>query len=591
MTAAGSDRRRPENLHPGRIAMGYLVIGLAWIYGSGYVVALPIFSGIATALEILKGTGFVLVTGFGLYILLRRRAGAIESAQLELIALNEQRARLVAAVEQSAEAIVITDPDARIIYVNPAFEQVSGYANSELLGGNANVVNSGQHDLAFWQEVWATLLRGETWQGRFVNRRKDGVTYEADSVITPVLGEHGAVVSYVGVQRDTTRERALERHLAESGRLEAIGQLAGGIAHDFNNLLTVIVGHAQLLSMDKSLDPDAREDLDQIIHASGSAANLVRQLLAVSRRQVLEPAVLDLAVLVEQLRPMLAGLLGSKIILEVASPAPSGAVFVDAGQLEQVIVNLAVNARDAMPNGGTFTMTVSDVDVDETSEPSSPVRPGRYSLLIASDTGSGMDRDTRARVFEPFFTTKPKGHGTGLGLATAYGIVRQSDGYLLVDSEVGRGSTFTVYLPHHDAPGAIALPDETPAAPRGTETILVVEDERPVRTVMDRTLRQLGYTVLVAADATEAKRLAHTTTPSLLVTDVRLPGLDGPTLAAEISDVHPGLPVLFVSGYASETIIDRGELGEDAAFLAKPFTSEDLARRVRELLDLQKPEP
>ena len=585
MASASPDRRRPENLHPGRIALGYVAIGLAWIYGSGYVVALPIFSGIATFLEIVKGTGFVLVTALGLYLLLRQRAGAIESAQLQLIAVDEQRARLVAAVEQSAEAIVITDPDAAIIYVNPAFEQVTGYENAELLGGNPNLVNSGQHDLAFWQEVWATLLRGETWQGRFVNRRKDGVIYEADSVITPVLGEHRAVVSYVGVQHDTTRERALERHLAEAGRLEAIGQLAGGIAHDFNNLLMVIVGHAQLLSMDKSLDLDARADLEQIIHASGSAANLVRQLLAVSRRQVLEPAVLDLAVLVEQLRPMLAGLLGPSITLEVISPTVSGAVFVDAGQLEQVIVNMAVNARDAMPSGGTFTMTVSDVVVDVTTQPSS-IRPGRYSLLVATDTGSGMDDDTRNRVFEPFFTTKPNGRGTGLGLATAYGIVRQSNGYLLVDSEVGRGSTFTVYLPHHDTPDVAATPDVTPPPPGGTETILVVEDESPVRAVIDRALRQLGYAVLVAADATEARRLAATNMPSLLVTDVRLPGIDGPTLAAEISEAHPGLPVLFVSGYASETIIDRGELGEDAAFLAKPFTAEELARRVRELLDL-----
>jgi PAS domain S-box-containing protein len=553
------------------------------------VVALPIFDGIATSLEIVKGTGFVLVTAFALYVLLRRRAGVIESAQMELIALNEQRARLVAAVEQSAEAIVITNPDARIIYVNPAFERVTGYANSELMGANPNVVRSGQHDLAYWQELWATLLRGETWQGRFINRRKDGVIYEADSVITPVLGPDGAIVSYVGVQHDTSRERALERHLAESGRLEAIGQLAGGIAHDFNNLLMVITGHAQLLSMETNLEANAREDLDQIIHASGSAATLVRQLLAVSRRQVLEPAVLDLSVLVEQLKPMLAGLLGPKITLEVKSPAVSGAVFVDAGKLEQVIVNFAVNARDAMPGGGTFTMTVSDVVVDGSTGQPSTIRPGRYSLLIATDTGSGMDDDTRTRVFEPFFTTKPKGHGTGLGLATAYGIVRQSDGYLLVDSEVGHGSTFTVYLPHHEAAPAPAPQDETRPTPRGTETILVVEDEAPVRVVIDRTLRQLGYVVLVAADATEAKRLAATTRPSLLVTDVRLPGLDGPTLAADISEAHPGLPVLFVSGYSNETIIDRGELGEDAAFLAKPFTAAELARRVRELLDGVKP--
>jgi PAS domain S-box-containing protein len=585
MAPPGPEIRRVVNVRPGRIALGYVVIGLAWIFGTGFLVQMPPFAAIEPSLEIFKGAGFVLVTAGGLYVLLARRSRAIDAAQRELIAVDDQRARLVAAVEQSAEAIVITDVAARIIYVNPALERISGYDRAELLGGNPNIVRSGRHDSVFWHQVWATLLAGETWHGRFINRRKDGATYEMDSVITPVRDHDGAIVSYVGVQHDTSRERALERHLAEAGRLEAIGQLAGGIAHDFNNLLTVISGHAELLSAGKSLDAEARDDVAQIARAAGSAASLVNQLLAFSRRQVLQPAVIDLESLVDQLRPMLAGLLGPTIRLEVKSQSSPGVVFADAGQLEQVIINLAVNARDAMPSGGTFTMALSSVDIDELTELPAPVSPGRYALLTATDTGSGMDAATRTRVFEPFFTTKPQGRGTGLGLATAYGIVNQSGGYLLVESELGRGSTFTVFLPHHDGSITGQLAESPRPVPRGSETVLVVEDEEPVRAVIDRSLRQLGYDVIVAADSSEALGLAAATTPSILVTDVRLPGLDGPALAARITELHPGLPVLFVSGYASELMIDGGVLGEDAAFLAKPFAADDLGRRVRELLD------
>jgi two-component system cell cycle sensor histidine kinase/response regulator CckA len=576
---------RVANLNAGRIALGYIVIGLVWIFGSGFALELPILKEIAAPVEIFKGTGFVLVTALGLYVLLARRSKAIVAAQRELISVNEQRARMVAAVEQSAEAIVITDTVPRIMYVNPAFQRVSGYSQDELIGGNPSIVKSGQHDLEFWHDLWAVLLRGKTWHGRFINRSKDGGLYEADSVITPVRDPAGAIVSYVGLQHDTTRERALERHLAEAGRLEAIGQVAGGIAHDFNNLLMVISGHAQLLSAGTGLDAEAKDDVQQILRASDSAANLVSQLLAFSRRQVLQPALVDLAPMVAQLRPMLEGLLGPSITLRMESTASAGTVFADAGQLEQVIINLAVNARDAMPAGGTFTMTLSELEIDRATDLPAPIKPGRYALLIAADTGSGMDEATRRRVFEPFFTTKGPGRGTGLGLATAYGIVNQSGGYLSVESEPGCGSTFTVYLPHQTGPQLDAPVQLRPAASRGTETILIVEDQEPVRAVISRTLSGLGYAVQVAADAAQAIDLAAMAPPSLLITDVHLPGLDGPGLAARVTAAHPGVAVLFVSGSAGETMVDTGVLGEDAAFLAKPFTSDDLGRRVRELLD------
>ena len=585
MAPPSPQHRRLVNLHPGRIALGYVIIGLAWIYGTGLLIQLPPFVPFETTLELFKGTGFVLVTALGLYVLLARRSRRIDQTQLALMAVDEQRARLVAAVQQSAEAIVITDLEPRIVFVNPAFVSISGYDEGELIGANPNLVSSGQHDRAFWEEMWTALRRGEPWLGRFVNKRKDGGLYEADSAITPVRDQDGQVFAYACVQRDTTRERAMERHISEAGRLEAIGQLAGGIAHDFNNLLQVIGGHAQLLEADSTLSPGAIQDVAQITRASTSAAGLVSQLLAFSRRQVLQPEVLDLGVLVGQLRPMLAGLLGAGVKFEIKSIGHPGNVFADAGQLEQVIINLAVNARDAMPSGGCFTMELTDVHVGGADGEAVNVRPGRYTRLAAIDTGTGMDAATRNRVFEPFFTTKAPGRGTGLGLATAYGIINQSGGYLTVESELGTGSTFSVYLPHHTVGQPRQREPERPATPKGSETILVVEDEELVRKVVDRALRQLGYTVVVAADSDEALRLSETSHPSLLITDVRLPGVDGPTLAGRITKVRPGLPVLFVSGYASETIIDGGVLGKDAAFLAKPFTADDLGRRVRELLD------
>jgi signal transduction histidine kinase len=381
---------------------------------------------------------------------------------------------------------------------------------------------------------------------------------------------------------------AVERELAEATRMEAVGQLAGGIAHDFNNLLTAISGYAELLGDEVGDNESARADVEEILRASRSAAGLVRQLLALARRQVLAPAGLGLAELVEQLRPMLDGLLGPRVKLQVHSAGPIEPVFADAGQIEQVLVNLAVNARDAMPGGGTFTISISNVTVTPEHERAGLVEPGDYVVLAASDNGIGMDEATRGRVFEPFFTTKPPGQGTGLGLATTYGIVKQSGGYLFADSEAGRGSTFTLYLPQHDGP-VLARPtgSKQEPSPGGSETVLVVEDDPAVRVIVSQALERLGYRVLVSSDAEQAlaNSAAEARPVPLLVTDIRLPGPDGPSLAAQMRRQHPGLRVLYVSGYAGDAMVKSGLLGEDEAFLAKPFSADDLARRVRALLD------
>jgi signal transduction histidine kinase/CheY-like chemotaxis protein len=436
--------------------------------------------------------------------------------------------------------------------------------------------------------MWSALRAGETWRGTLFNLRKDGVLYEVDAVISPLRDSRGEVDSYVGVERDISRERALERELVEAGRMEAVGQLAGGIAHDFNNLLTAIAGYAELLRNEVPADSESQADVDEILRASRSAAGLVRQLLAFGRRQVLEPAGLGLDVLVEQLRPMLAGLLGPRVKFEAASSGPVAPVFADPGQIEQVLVNLAVNARDAMPAGGTFRISISSVEVTPDDERSDSIKPGPYVVLAALDTGVGMDEATRSRVFEPFFTTKPAGRGTGLGLATTYGIVKQSGGYLFAESVLGMGTTVTMYLPQYSGnvetrqPEALAEP-----SPGGSETVLVVEDDPAVKALIRQALDRLGYRVLVSSDANEAlaAAAAHVGRLPLLVSDIRLPGLAGPELAALLRPKHPGLRVLYVSGYAGDEMIQRGLLGTDEAFLAKPFSADDLARRVRSLLD------
>jgi PAS domain S-box-containing protein len=496
--------------------------------------------------------------------------------------------RLATAVEQAAEAIVITDREFRIAYVNPAFERVSGYTSAELVGTNPRQLQSAHHGPDFYAAMWSSLQAAETWRGALFNLGKDGVEYEVDAVISPLRNSDGAVDSYVGVERDIGRERVLERDLAEARRMEAVGQLAGGIAHDFNNALTAVAGYAELLREEVGADTEARADVEEILRASRSAAGLVRQLLAFGRRQVLEPAGLGLDALVEQLRPMLDGLLGPGINFAAESSAPLEPVFADPGQIEQVLVNLAVNARDAMPAGGTFRISMTNAEVTAGDDRSDSVKPGRYVVLAASDTGVGMDEATRTRVFEPFFTTKSAGRGTGLGLATAYGIVKQSGGYLFAESELGRGTTVTMYLPRYEgevlARPPAAVPEPTPG---GSETVLVVEDDPAVKAIIRQELERLGYRVLVSSDAAEALAAAetHVGRIPLLVSDIRLPGLAGPALATKLRPKFPGLRVLYVSGYAGDEMIQSGLLGTDEAFLAKPFSADDLARRVRALLD------
>ena len=392
--------------------------------------------------------------------------------------------------------------------------------------------------------------------------------------VPKALGSVASAVT-VGIERKRAEQalRRSEEQLRQAQKMEAVGRLAGGIAHDFNNLLTVITSYGDLLLEDLAPGDSRRDDVDQIRKAAEGAAALTRQLLAFSRQQVLEPKVVDLRAILAGTEKLLRRLIGADVHLAMPLAPDLGAVKADPGQLEQIIINLAVNARDAMPRGGRLTIEAANMVVE--------ARPGRYVMLAVSDTGIGMDEQTKARVFEPFFTTKETGKGTGLGLATVYGIVKQAGGFITVDSEPGRGTTFKVYLPRVDEPVAPAIARPAPAEPRrGTETVLVAEDAPSVRLVTRQVLERYGYTVLEAPTGDIALRLAakHHGPIHLLLTDVVMPGLSGRQLAGQLSLLRSEMKVLYVSGYA-----DTVEPG--AAYLQKPFAPEALARRVRDVLD------
>jgi PAS domain S-box-containing protein len=410
-------------------------------------------------------------------------------------------------------------------------------------------------------------------------------------ITSTVTVEQGRTVKVTGAFQDINERRRLEAQLLQSQRLEAVGQMAGGIAHDFNNLLTAIRGYAELLRRSLPTDDERnRADIDQVVLAADRAAALIRQLLAFSRRQVLQPEVLEPAAIVESIAQMLRRLLGEHVALTINAAPGLGRVKVDPSQLEQVIVNLAVNARDAMPDGGELTIELSDVELGPADIVGhAEAIPGPFVLLAVSDTGTGMDAETRVRAFEPFFTTKEVGKGTGMGLATVYGIVKQSGGSIYVYSEPRQGTTFRIYLPAVAQEPTAAVAEAPAARPSssGAQTILLVEDEPAVRGFARRTLEEQGYTVLEAAAGAEALAIAasHAGPIALLVTDVVMPGLQGHQLAAQLTATRPELRVLYVSGFTENSVIHHGLPNYGVAFLAKPFSVDALGEAVRRVLD------
>lgn len=502
---------------------------------------------------------------------------------------EEAQARLTRAVEQSAESILITDAAGTIVYVNPAFERVSGWSRDQAIGQNPRILKSGQQDAAFYRRMWETLARGQVWSGRLVNRHRNGSLFEEEATISPVRDASDRIVNYVAVKRDVSDEVRMQRHLLQTQKMEAIGRLAGGVAHDFNNLLGVITGYGEIVL--RGLPPDdlLRGKLDQLLKAAERAASLTRQLLAFGRKQAIEPKVLDLNAIVSETETMLARLIGEDIELTTALDSRVGNIQADSGQIVQVVMNLALNARDAMPGGGRLAIHTGNAELDPAyAAAHPPCQPGRYVVLSVSDTGSGMDPDTQSRIFEPFFTTKVLGHGSGLGLATAYAIVKQNGGYIWCYSEVGVGTTFKVYLPQvTELPAPPEEVQQEVASLAGHETVLLVEDEAELRGLFRETLEDGGYTVLVARSGSEALEISaeYQEPIDLLLTDVIMPHMTGPALAQRIRHDRPVMKLLFVSGYTDEPVLRRGVIGPRAPLLNKPFGGRTLLGKVREILD------
>jgi PAS domain S-box-containing protein len=502
--------------------------------------------------------------------------------------LNEDRRRLSAAIEQTAESIIITDTGGRIEYVNPGFEKTTGYTRAEALGRRLNMLYSGHHDAAFYSNLWQTISSGKVWHGQFINRKKNGDLYNDDATITPGRDDSGAIVNYVSVQRDVTRELQLEAQYRQAQKMDAIGQLTGGIAHDFNNLLTAINGFADLARAALEPDDPKKEMMDKVLYSGQRAADLVRQLLAFSRKQVIEPKVLNLNTVVTDTDKMLRRILGEHIFIDTRLVPRLYPVKIDPAQIQQVILNMAVNARDAMPDGGRLTIETVNVSLAANDlAVYADLQPGDYVQLTMRDTGHGMTSAVLARVFEPFFTTKEVGKGTGLGLATVYGIVKQNGGDIVCHSEVGRGATFRVLLPVSREGVVTEAAGQSGQWPAGEETILLVEDDPMVREFVLHTLRAQGYNIIVAANGPRALQMAQAYQEPihLLLTDVVMPGMSGSEVAERLRAQKPGLKIIFTSGYTDETVIRHGVQESELTFLPKPFSPMELAKKVREILD------
>ena len=516
---------------------------------------------------------------------------AMHSVQQEQHTAEESLRKLSQVVEQSADTVIVTDRHGTIEYVNPAFEVLTGYQRQEVCGQTPRLLKSGEQGPEIYQEMWKAILAGDVFRGILVNRKKNGELYYVEESICPVRDSSGQVTHFVANGRDLTERLRLEAQLLQSQKMDAIGKLAGGVAHDFNNLLTIITSYAELALDSVPQNSPLESKIQEILLAARRAAELTRQLLAFSRKQPQALRVADLNPVIARIANTLPRLIGEDIQFTFSPGDGLGRVRVDPLQIEQILMNLAANARDAMPQGGSLRIETSNVRLDDdyVDRKRAVIPLGRYALITVSDDGTGIPPQHLPHIFEPFYTTKPLGQGTGLGLATVYGIVKQNKGFIWAYSDPTMGTVFKIYLPcveeRHSPHKFQELKAES--APRGSETVLLVEDEQAVRRATAEFLTLQGYTVLEAKDGVHALSVAknHGSTIHLLISDVVMPNMSGGQLAKELSHLRPGTKLLFVSGYAGKTVLDHKVVDLETNFLQKPYTLKQLSIKIRTALN------
>lgn len=499
--------------------------------------------------------------------------------------------KLATAIAQTEECIVITDSNAMIEYVNPAFEKVTGYSISEAIGQNPRILSSGEHDKKFYANLWNTITSGKTWKGEFINKRRDGSIYNEDATISPVFDAKNKIINYVAVKKDTSQEKSREEQLLQAQKMESVGKLAGGVAHDFNNILVGILGYSELIIRGIKNDIQIRKYAEEIRGAGERAASLTRQLLAFSRKQIIEPKIIGLNQLIGTFQNMLSRIIGENIQIALKlKQSGLGTIKADPDQISQVLLNLSVNARDAIEKTGKIIIKTSNVNLNNHYfRDDGETVSGKYVILSVADTGKGMDSITLKKIYEPFFTTKKEGQGTGLGLSTVYGIVKQSNGYISVHSKLGKGTVFKIYLPRVDTKIAEESTETVVETSLiyGQEKILIVEDEETVRELACEIVSSKGYITLSAANPEEAIKMAGNGIGhiDLLLTDLIMPEMDGVELSAKLKKINPSLKILIMSGYSDKEFQRNGGIKENMPYIQKPFSPSELLKRIRSILD------